>query len=52
MLWAQVHGIASLRIVNPELPWPPPEQQVMMLFEILAEGMCTKKAIRKMGLHR
>ena len=29
-----------------------PDADVRALFEFLAQGMCTKKAIRKMGLHR
>jgi Tetracyclin repressor-like, C-terminal domain len=41
MLWAHVHGIASLRIANPDMPWPPVEQQVETMFMMLAEGMCT-----------
>lgn len=41
MLWSQVHGIASLRIAHPEMPWPSAEEQVQLMFECLAAGMCT-----------
>ena len=44
MLWAQVHGIASLRIAHPEMPWPTEEEQVYLMFQCFAEGMCTKGA--------
>lgn len=49
MLWSQVHGIVSLRIAQPDLPWPPIEEQVMLMFECLTEGLCTKKAMRRLG---
>lgn len=48
MLWMQVHGIASLRIAHPDMPWPPAEQQVQMMFEFLSEGMCTDRARAKL----
>ena len=44
MLWMQVHGIASLRIAHPDMPWPPAEEQVQMMFDFLSEGMCTDRA--------
>lgn len=40
MLWSAIHGIASLRIAHPEMPWPSEEAQVGLLFTMLAEGMC------------
>jgi AcrR family transcriptional regulator len=40
MLWSQVHGIASLRIAHPEMPWPSAESTVQLMFECLAAGMC------------
>jgi AcrR family transcriptional regulator len=45
MLWSQVHGIVSLRIAHPEMPWPPAEAQLEMMFQFLAEGMCTDLAL-------
>ena len=44
LLWSHVHGIASLRIAHPEMPWPPPHQQLQLMFEGIATGFCTKKA--------
>jgi AcrR family transcriptional regulator len=44
MLWAHVHGIASLRIAEPDMPWPPVEQQVDTMFMMLAQGMLTPLA--------
>ena len=40
MLWTSVHGIASLRIAMPDIPWPSVEDQVEVLFAMLANGMC------------
>lgn len=40
MLWSAVHGIASLRIAHPHMPWPSEEAQADLLFTMLAEGMC------------
>ena len=40
MLWASVHGIASLRIAKPEVPWPSVEEQLEVMFALLANGMC------------
>jgi AcrR family transcriptional regulator len=45
MLWGQVHGIASLRIANPALPWPPVERQVETMFAMLAKGICTQVTV-------
>jgi AcrR family transcriptional regulator len=39
MLWTMVHGIASLRIAKPELPWPSIEDQALTLFTML-NGIC------------
>ncbi len=39
MLWTMVHGIASLRIAKPELPWPTIDEQANMMFTMLA-GIC------------
>jgi AcrR family transcriptional regulator len=47
LLWSQVHGIASLRIAHPEMPWPPAEQQVETMFAFLAEGLCTPLATQR-----
>ncbi len=41
MLWTMVHGIASLRIAKPEMPWPSIEVQAQMLFSMLANGICS-----------
>ncbi len=38
-LWSAVHGIVSLRIVEPNLPWPPVDQQLNMLFTLLKDGL-------------
>jgi AcrR family transcriptional regulator len=38
-LWSAVHGIVSLRIVEPNLPWPPVDQQLSMLFALLKDGL-------------
>lgn len=40
MLWSIVHGMASLRIAQPEMPWPDAELQVDQMFHIMAFGMC------------
>ena len=40
MLWSIVHGMASLRIAQPEMPWPEPEQQVDQMFHVMAFGLC------------
>jgi AcrR family transcriptional regulator len=40
MLWTMVHGMASLRIAKPEMPWPTIEDQAQLLFSMLANGMC------------
>ena len=50
MLWTQVHGIASLRIAHPEMPWPTPQAQLDMMFQSLAEGMCTQHALEQLQL--
>ena len=47
LLWSQVHGIASLRIAHPEMPWPSAEQQVETMFMFLAEGLCTPLATQR-----
>lgn len=48
MLWAQVHGIASLRIAQPDMPWPAADDQVAMLFDCLTHGLCTQSAIEQL----
>ena len=40
LLWAAVHGMVSLRIAEPELPWPDAEAQVDFFFESVAFGIC------------
>jgi AcrR family transcriptional regulator len=45
MLWSQVHGIVSLRIAHPEMPWPSAEDQVNLMFDCLSIGMCTMEAV-------
>jgi AcrR family transcriptional regulator len=40
MLWSGVHGIASLRLAMTDVPWPTVEEQVELLFTLLAFGMC------------
>jgi AcrR family transcriptional regulator len=40
LLWAAVHGIVSLRLADPAMPWPPVETQLQSLFRVLAFGMC------------
>jgi AcrR family transcriptional regulator len=42
MLWASVHGIASLRIAKPEVPWPSVEDQLELMFRLLSGGMCVQ----------
>ena len=49
MLWSQVHGIVSLRIAHPEMPWPPAEDQVNLMFDCLSIGMCTMEAVMTRG---
>lgn len=49
LLWSMVHGIASLRIAQPEMPWPDLDRQVDELFMALATGMCTEVAKARMG---
>ncbi len=40
LLWSSVHGIVSIRIAKPHMPWPPIEQQLNFFFETMAFGMC------------
>ena len=49
LLWSMVHGIASLRIAHPDMPWPDGEHQVDTLFKSLAVGLCTEEARIQMG---
>lgn len=49
LLWSMVHGIASLRIAHPDMPWPNEERQVDTLFHALAIGFCTPQARIQMG---
>ena len=42
MLWASVHGIASIRIAKPEVPWPSVEDQLEVMFTMLAYGICPR----------
>jgi AcrR family transcriptional regulator len=44
LLWSMVHGIASIRIAQPDFPWPDVEKTVGDMFQILAIGMCTEAA--------
>jgi AcrR family transcriptional regulator len=48
MLWTQVHGIASLRIAQPEMPWPTADAQIQLMFTTLANGMCANEAVTAM----
>lgn len=41
MLWASVHGLASLRKAIPEVPWPSVEDQLEVMFAMLANGIRT-----------
>ncbi len=50
MLWSQVHGIVSLRIAHPEMPWPSAEDQVNLMFDCLSIGMCTIEAVKALEL--
>jgi AcrR family transcriptional regulator len=40
LLWSAVHGMVSLRIAEPELPWPDAEAQVDFFFQSVAFGIC------------
>ena len=51
LLWSMVHGIVSLRIAHPDMPWPDEERQVDTLFHSLAVGLCTPEARTRMGKH-
>ena len=51
LLWSMVHGIVSLRIAHPDMPWPDEERQVDTLFNSLAIGLCTPEARTQMGKH-
>ena len=51
LLWSMVHGIVSLRIAHPDMPWPDEERQVDTLFHSLAVGLCTPEARTQMGKH-
>ena len=44
LLWSHVHGIASLRIAHPDMPWPPAHQQLQLMFQGIATGFCTQSA--------
>ncbi len=39
MLWTTLHGIVSLRIAEPDLPWPPVELQLSTMFSLFKHGM-------------
>ncbi len=38
-LWTSVHGIVSLRIAEPDMPWPPIDDQLEMMFQTLRTGL-------------
>lgn len=40
LLWTTVHGMASIRIAKPELPWPPIDDDLDFMFSAFAHGMC------------
>ena len=39
ILWAAVHGVASLLVDHPKLPFPPPERALDLVFETLSHGL-------------
>ncbi|MGE0881838.1 MAG: TetR/AcrR family transcriptional regulator [Acidimicrobiia bacterium] len=39
MLWTSVHGVASLRLSMPDFPWPPLEEQLKQLNDVLIAGL-------------
>ena len=39
LLWSSVHGVASLILDHPKIPWPQPVRSLDLLFEALAEGL-------------
>ncbi len=43
LLWTMTHGVASLRITKPTFPWPPVEQQVDELLDVILRGICTAR---------
>jgi AcrR family transcriptional regulator len=49
MLWSFVHGMASIRIAQPDLAFPDVHDQVDRMFVILANGMCTDLAKDRMA---
>lgn len=49
LLWSMVHGIASIRIAQPEFPWPDVEKTVVEMFQMLAVGMCTDAARERLA---
>jgi AcrR family transcriptional regulator len=41
LLWSSVHGVASLILDHPKIPWPEPVRSLDLLFEALAGGLVT-----------
>ncbi len=39
LLWSSVHGVASLILDHPKIPWPEPVRSLDLLFEALAGGL-------------
>lgn len=39
LIWGCVHGLISLRLQHPEIPWPPLEDQVENLLRLLEKGL-------------
>ncbi len=39
LLWTTVHGIVSLRLSEPTFPWPPLDDQVEHMLEVLGRGL-------------
>jgi AcrR family transcriptional regulator len=52
LLWSQVHGIASLRIAHPEMPWPPLEVQLETMFTMLVSGLCSEVAAAQISVQK
>jgi AcrR family transcriptional regulator len=41
IMWTTVHGVTSLLIAKPNFPWPPVEQLVERILEVIGDGVFT-----------
>jgi AcrR family transcriptional regulator len=44
VLWSGVHGLTSLLIAKPDLPWPPRDEMTGLLCDSMLEGLLARSA--------